>query len=167
MLFLLFQIAKDLYALDTREIVEVLPLVNVKEIPQAPRAVSGLFDYHGVTVPLVDLSELAHGTPSRRMMSTRIVLLRYAAVKEKEAQRELPWSDPSTESSGGDQLLGLIVERARATLRRSEEDFSDSNVAGASFLGRVTWDGDAIIQRISVQHLLPGEVRQQLFQSRR
>ena len=162
MLFLIFQIANDLYALDTREIVEVLPLVNVKEIPQAPRAVSGLFDYHGVTVPLVDLSELAHGTPSRRMMSTRIVLLRYAHSGRGD-QLHLRYAG----SSGDRQLLGLIVERARATLRRSEEDFTESNVAGASFLGRVTRDGDAIIQLISVEHLLPGEVREQLFQSQR
>jgi chemotaxis-related protein WspB len=162
MLFLLFQLANDLYALDTREIVEVLPLVNVKEIPQAPRAVCGLFDYHGATVPLVDLSELAHGTPSRRMMSTRIALLRYPG---RSGGEQLRLQYPGT--SSGEQLLGLIVERARATLRRSEEDFSESDVAGASFLGRVTREGDAIIQRISVEHLLPPVIREQLFQSRR
>jgi chemotaxis-related protein WspB len=149
MLFLLFQIANDLYALDTREIVEVLPMVNVKEIPQAPRSVSGLFDYHGTTVPLVDLSELAHGTPSRPMMTTRIVLLRYP------------------DSSGAGQLLGWLVEKARATLRRAEEDFADSNVEGAWFLGGVTREGDSLIQRISVPNLLPGQLREQLFQSPR
>jgi chemotaxis-related protein WspB len=162
MLFLLFQLANDLYALDTREIVEVLPLVNVKQIPQAPRAVCGLFDYHGATVPLVDLSELAHGTPSRRMMSTRIALLRYAS---RSGGEQLRLQYPG--SSDGQQLLGLILERARATLRRSEEDFSEADVAGASFLGAVTREGDAIIQRISVEHLLPPEVRDQLFQGRR
>jgi chemotaxis-related protein WspB len=162
MLFLLFQIANDLYALDTREIVEVLPLVNVKEIPQAPPAVCGLFDYHGVSVPLVDLSELAHGTPSRRMMSTRIVLLRYTDRSDGE-QLVLRYAG----NSGGEQLLGLIVERARATLRRSEEEFAESNVTGASFLGGVTRDGDSIVQRISVENLLPGELREQLFQSGR
>jgi len=149
MLFLLFQIANDLYALDTREIVEVLPLVNVKEIPQAPRSVCGLFDYHGATVPLIDLSELAHGTPSRRMMTTRIVLLRYP------------------DSSGASELLGLIVEKARATIRRSEEDFTESNVEGAWFLGGVTREGGSLIQRISVEKLLPGQLREQLFQVRR
>jgi chemotaxis-related protein WspB len=160
MLFLLFQIDNDLYALDTREIVEVLPLVNVKTIPQAPPAVCGLFDYHGVSVPLLDLSELAHGTPSRRMMSTRILLLRNTGRSDGD-QLVLRYAG----NSDGEQLLGVIVEKARATLRRSEEDFAESNVAGAPFLGGVTRDGEAIIQRITVDRLLPREVREQLFQS--
>jgi chemotaxis-related protein WspB len=161
MLFLLFQIANDIYALDTRDIVEVLPLVNVKEIPQAPEGVAGLFDYHGAAVPLVDLRLLADGTPSRRMMSTRIVLLRYSGSEGEQLVLRY------AADSGAEQLLGLIVEKARATLRRAEEDFAEPNVAGASFLGGVTRDGDNIVQRISVQHLLPGEVREQLFQDRR
>jgi chemotaxis-related protein WspB len=148
MLFLLFQIANDVYALDTRQIVEVLPLVNVKKIPQAPRAVSGLFTYHGVTMPLVDLSQLANDRESHRVMSTRIVVLRYL--------------DPR----GTERSLGLIVEKTRSTIRRSEEDFAETDVVGATFLGGVTRDGDRIVQRIRVEHLLSGDLVDQLFQAR-
>src|SRR6476619_7147607 len=101
MLFLLFQIANDVYALDTRQIVEVLPLVNAKKVPQAPRAVTGLFTYHGVTMPLVDLNQLAGDRESHRVMSTRIVVLRYLDLR------------------GTERMLGLIVEKTRSTLRRS------------------------------------------------
>lgn len=146
MLFLLFQIADDIYALDTQQIVEVLPLVDVKKIPRAPSAVSGLFTYHGVTIPLVDLSVLANDTESQRIMSTRIVVVRYV--------------DPR----GRAHFLGLIVEKTRATLRRSEEDFEESEVIGAAFLGGVTRDGDRIVQRIRVEHLLSGDLVDQLFQ---
>jgi chemotaxis-related protein WspB len=148
LLFLLFQISHDVYALDTRQIVEVLPLVNVKKIPQAPGAVSGLFIYHGVTMPLVDLSQLANGRESDRVMSTRVVVLRYM--------------DPR----GTERTLGLIIEKTRSTIRRSEEDFAESDVVGAAFLGRVTRDGDRLVQQIRVEHLLSGELLDQLFQAR-
>ena len=59
MLFLLFQIGKDRYALEASRVVEVVPLLALKELPQAPKGVAGLFNYRGALVPAVDLSELA------------------------------------------------------------------------------------------------------------
>ena len=47
MLFLLFRLGKDRYALPAREVVEVLPMLEVKQIPQAPLAVRGVFDFRG------------------------------------------------------------------------------------------------------------------------
>jgi chemotaxis signal transduction protein len=44
MLFLLFQMGKDHYALDAGQVAEVLPLVSIKQIPQAPMGVAGAFD---------------------------------------------------------------------------------------------------------------------------
>ena len=37
MLFLLFQLGNDRYALDASRVVEVLPLVELKHLPLAPR----------------------------------------------------------------------------------------------------------------------------------
>lgn len=146
MLFLLFQISHDFYALDTQHIVEVLPLVNVKKIPHAPGAVTGLFIYRGVTMPLLDLSQLANGKKSDRVMSTRVVVLRY------------------TDPRGTERTLALIVEKTRSTIRRSEEDFAEATVVGAAFLGGVTHEGDKLVQRIRVEHLISGELLDQLFQ---
>ena len=67
MLFLVFQLGKDRYAIEAHQVIEVLHLVNVKQIPQAPAGVAGVFDYHGASVPLIDLAELALGKPSRQM----------------------------------------------------------------------------------------------------
>ena len=36
MLFILFQLGQDCYALDAAQVAEVLPLVLVKKIPRAP-----------------------------------------------------------------------------------------------------------------------------------
>src|SRR5579883_332383 len=119
MLYLMFQLGQDRYALHTRQVVEVLPMVRVKEIPQAEEGVVGVFDYRGTPVPLLDLSTLAFKKASRARMSTRIILIDYEA------------------ESGQKHLLGLLAEKATETLRRSEEEFvaSGVDVPAAPYLG--------------------------------
>ena len=41
MLFLLFQLGRERYALEAGQVAAVLPLLNIMGIPQAPRAVAG------------------------------------------------------------------------------------------------------------------------------
>jgi chemotaxis-related protein WspB len=77
MLFLLFQLGRERYALEAGQVAAVLPLLSIKEIPQAPRAVAGLCNYRGTPVPVIDLSELTLGRPAQSRLSTRIVLVHY------------------------------------------------------------------------------------------
>ena len=142
MLFLKFRIGSESYALDTAQIVEVLPLLEITRIPQAPVGVAGLINYRGRPVPVVDLSELALGRPAQRHISTRLVLVRH-----------------------GERLLGLIAEQATETMRRGPEDFADSGIAsdGAPYLGPVTQDGGRLVRWIEVQRLLPAAVSGALF----
>lgn len=145
MLFLTFQVGKDRYALDTGKVVEVLPLVNFKAIPRAAAGVSGIFNYHGVPVPLIDLTELALGRPSEPRMSTRIIVIKYAR------------------DSGEPVVLGLKAEHVTETIRRSDQDFVESGVKGAeAYLGPVTIQADQIIQRVDITRLLPDHILAQL-----
>jgi chemotaxis-related protein WspB len=147
MLFLLFQIGEDRYAVAAKQVLEVLPQVELKRIPHAPSSVAGVFNYHGVPVPLIDLTELALGRPSTARMSTRIILTHY----------------PS--ESGTKHLIGLLAEQVIETFQRPESDFVDSGVAAADspYLGAVSTDKSGIVQRIEVHHLLPQALRDQLF----
>ena len=43
MLFLLFRLGKDRYAIEARQVVEVLPMLAAKQIPHAPPAVRGAY----------------------------------------------------------------------------------------------------------------------------
>lgn len=104
MLFLLFRIGDESFALATREIVEVVPLLELKTMRQAPAGVSGLLEYRGRFVPVVDLSVLELGRPARRWLSTRIVVM----------QRP----------GGGDGLIGLVVEKATETIQLDPGDFA-------------------------------------------
>ena len=147
MLILVFQLGKDRYAIEAHQVIEVLHLVNLKQVPQAPAGVAGVFDYHGASVPLIDLAELALGTPSRRWMSTRIILVKYEG------------------SPAETHMLGLLAEQATGTLRRNEADFSDAGLAVSDtpYLGNVTTDTSGIVQRIEISSLLSESVRSLLF----
>jgi chemotaxis-related protein WspB len=146
MLFVLFHLGPDRYAIDAGMVAEILPLVGIKSLPQAPRAVSGVFNFHGSPVPVVDLSRLALGRPSRGRLSTRIILVRYP-------------------TEGGERLLGLLAEKATETLRRDPADFVSSGVADdqAPYLGPVMADDRGIVQWIDVKTLLPPSITAVLF----
>ena len=75
MLYLLFSLGTQRYAVPAKRVVEVLPLVEVRQIPRSPAGVAGLFNYRGQLVPLIDLCELVVGLPAIPWLSTRILLV--------------------------------------------------------------------------------------------
>lgn len=147
MLFILFQLGADRYALPARDVAEVLPLVTLKEIPGAPRGVAGLMDYRGAPLPVIDLSALALGRPAARRISTRLLVVDYGAT------------------GGSRHLLGLLAERATELLAKPPEAFQPAGVQGAQtrYLGPVASDARGLIQRVDVGALLNDDLRAALF----
>jgi chemotaxis-related protein WspB len=147
MLFLLFQLGQDRYALEASRVVEVLPLLTMKRLPQAPRGVVGIFNYRGQPVPAIDLSELTLGQPASERLSTRIIVMRYL------------------DAAGATHLFGLVAERATETLRRDAREFVQAGlkIGAAPYLGPVLMDSQGPIQWINEQRLLPEPVRRLLF----
>jgi chemotaxis-related protein WspB len=148
MLFLLFQLGTARFALDASRIVEVLPLVAITPLPQAPSCVAGLLNHRGVPVPTIDLSVLALQRPALRRLSTRIVLVDFF---------------PDGPGSGG--ALGLIAEKATGTIRAEPTDFSQSGISNAAtpYLGPVLFDASGLVQWVDPQILLPPTLRDMLF----
>ena len=146
MLLLVFQLATHRFALDTRQVIEVLPLVEFRPLPQAPTGVAGVFSYHGRPVPLLDLAALALGEPSQTRMSTRIILVNFQDGTETPP-------------------LGLLAEKTTETIRREESDFAPPGVSvdATPYLGPVTNDERGMIQRVEINELLPESVREILF----
>jgi chemotaxis-related protein WspB len=147
MLFLLFQLGNDRYALDASRVVEVVPLLELKQLPQAPRGVAGIFKYRGRPVPAVDLCALTLGRPASERLSTRIIIVNYA------------------DDSGTQHLLGLIAEHVTEMLRKDASDFVDSGVrlSEAPHLGPILMDDKNPVQWIDERRLLPDPVRNLLF----
>lgn len=147
MLFLVFHIGDERYALPAKSVVEVLPMAALKRVRHAPKSVAGLLNYRGVSVPAVDLSDLTLGRPAAEKMSTRIVIVRCSSAESKE------------------RYLGLIAEAATGILRVQSEDFGKqgAGIRGLPYLGPLLTDEFGSIQLLYEQHLLSEPVRQRLF----
>ncbi|AYF90366.1 purine-binding chemotaxis protein CheW [Pseudomonas sp. DY-1] len=145
-LYLQFRMGGDRYALDVHEVVEVLPLRQLKQVPESPGWVAGVFSHRGVLVPVLDLGVLAFGQAAQVRTSTRLVLVDYPL-------------------EGRTRWLGLILEQATDTLRCRPDEFRDYGLeqGGARYLGPVYQGADGLVQRIRVAELLPDEVRALLF----
>lgn len=143
---LLFHIGADRYALRLRDVVRVLPLLELKQLPLAPAAVAGLMDFHGQSVPVVDLSLLAGTAPGQQHFDTRILLVHYRAP------------------DGATHLLGLLAERVLGVGEVDAAALADSGVRAAPFLGQVASDATGIVQLVEPDRLLPPELRAMLFQ---
>lgn len=147
MMFLMFNLGKDRYALEARSVIEVLPLLDLKRIPDAPRGVAGIFNYRGRPVPAIDLSELTLGETAGERLSTRIIIINYP------------------DETGKLHPLGLIAERATEIIRRDTTEFLDPGLkfGDAPYLGPLSTDSRGVIQRVHEQLLLSDKVRDILF----
>ncbi|OJA23491.1 chemotaxis protein CheW [Burkholderia ubonensis] len=158
MLFLLFELDGERYALEATRIVEVLALAPLKSIPGAPPWIAGAIDRHGKPVPVVDVAQLALGRAARRLRSTRLVVVRYHTP---DAQPDAP---PDSGSAAG-RMLGLIVEHATQTCRIDPARFADSGIATphARWLGPVAGDASGFVQWVDVRRMLDDDARTLLF----
>lgn len=147
MLFVLFHLGPERYALDAQRVVEVVPLLALKKLNPAPRGVAGMFLYRGRPVPALDLCELTLGRPAAERLSTRIIIVNHSSP------------------DGTEQLIGLIAERATEILRRDEKDpAADPDAkAAAPFLGPLLTDAQGVIQIVSPEKLVQERLRAQLF----
>lgn len=146
-MLIVFQMKGERYALDSRHVAEIVPLVRFREIPRAPEYICGLFEYRGQVTPVVDLSALTGGNPSQRLLSTRILLVHYPDSKQRV------------------RTLGLLAERVTDTVEIEDSSLKPSGirVEQSPYLGKVITDSAGMIQCIELQELLPAPVRDILF----
>ena len=137
MLMLLFHAGDNLYALDSSQVVEVIPMVVLRKIYHVPEYVAGFFNYHGTIVPVIDLGNLIGGITCRPRFSTRIVMVNYTA------------------KDGRQQRLGLMAERVTETLTRPDIDSKSPAIASdVPYLGQMFMDELGMIQLIYWEHLI-------------
>jgi chemotaxis-related protein WspB len=147
-LYLLFQLGSDRYALEASRVVEVLPLVPLKRPFRPPPGVAGSLNYHGDFVPVVDMSELAMGRPAPPRLSTRIILARLVAAGDRAP------------------LLGIICENATDMMRCEPADFVPAGVASeeAPYLGPIRIGPHGLVQLVDIDRLLSASLREFLFE---
>ncbi|OGQ95047.1 MAG: hypothetical protein A2521_00430 [Deltaproteobacteria bacterium RIFOXYD12_FULL_57_12] len=148
MLLLLFEIGEGRYALTADQLVEVVPLVQVKKIPLAPPYVVGLLNYRGTPTPVLDLGELLIGTPCEPKFSTRTIIVNY------------PFDGKNTKK------LGLIATQVTETVKTALKEVPASGVLMDESLYRLGTDADneRMIQWFDLKRMLPEQDIIKLFQ---
>lgn len=141
MLMLLLNIRNERYAIESRQVVEVIPLVVLKSFPHQPEHIAGVFNYRGRIVPVMDLCRLMRDKPSSEYLSTRIVLVNYWG---NNTELKAPY------------ILGLMTEQVVETLHKSESEFVDPNIQidTAPYLGKMIVDDQGMIQCLRIEYLL-------------
>ncbi len=149
MKYLLFRAGADHYAVSLVAVEEVLPQVELKSTPLAAPGVVGVMDWHGVAVPVVDLSLILTGAAVPDRLGSRIVRIRHGFG---------PGGEP--------RYLGIRVEGATEVASWEESEFQPPGVSvpGARWLGPVVPTERGLVQRVDLAALLPAEVAAQLWE---
>lgn len=146
MLYLLFNVKRDAYAVEVGRLVEVVPWVPLRAIAKAPRFVAGLLNYRGQAVPVIDLCAQMFGEPSAELLSSRIMVVTYV-------------------HRGMSVLLGMLAEHVTETLECDPQKFQalPMNSDEAPYLREFIPYREHLVQRIEIDALLSDKVHALLF----
>ncbi len=130
-----------LFAVDAAEVVEVVPVVEVRTITAMPAWFCGLGDHHGRLIPILDGSKLAGSDGFEPRLGSRVLVMEILVGERK-------------------RRVGLLVE---AIDEITAIEFSDRNGhlgfggSEAPHLGAVVRLGSKTVQRFSLERFLAGE----------
>ena len=148
MQLLTFTVAGESYAIESRRVVEVLPLVPARPIPHTPGYVRGVFTYRGSLVPLVDLGRRLNDVSLEERLSTRVIVVEYMPPGTPRPAR-----------------LGLVAENVISIIaaERADTSLPALELESAPFLGRILRIDGRTIQVIDGDRLLPEDLAAALF----
>lgn len=149
MQLLTFAIGGHPYAIESRRIVEVLPLVAARPMPHVPDFVRGLFTYRGRLLPLVDLGVLLGASKAPELLSTRVIVVSL----DQDAEAGLPARQHA-------RHLGLVAERVISirSAAGTAAVLPHLELASAPYLGPVFTLGGDTIQVLDIDRLLPDDL---------
>jgi chemotaxis-related protein WspB len=139
MLMLLFQAGTCRYALNSQQIVEVLPWASLYPAPKAQGVIKGLLNYHGQLVSVIDLGQLLHGTPSSRSYGSRIILVNAEAV-----------AVPGFEAA---KWIGLLADRVVDTQAITPAMLVATGESTAPYLGHAIVQDQTLIRCFHLEGL--------------
>lgn len=124
--------------MESKDVVEVIPRVSLRPAVNLPSYVSGLFNYRGVVVPVIDLCFLIQGRASGQNLSSRIIMV------------------TSGDRNGKDHYIGLLSEGVTDTISRPLSAFHDTGLNSGlkPYLGGMTLDERGMVQILHLKVLL-------------
>ena len=134
-LYLQLFVGNSRFALSAKDVIAIVPVVSLHKVPKSPDYIVGILNYHGDSVPVIDVQELLAGKKSNNRL--------------KNDRR----------------LIGLLAEKLTEVTRVDESEFKASGVQNdnARYLGDVLTDDKGILQRLKVSEMLPKAAQKILF----
>jgi chemotaxis-related protein WspB len=167
MLLLLFCLQEERYAIPSRQVLEIIPLVDLQPIHQSPSDIPGFFNYRGCIVPVIDLCQRLKGQPSRPHLSTRIILVdlqakhrnelgQSAEESQTDGQLDRPGRLAMGEIAPTGSILGLMAERVTDTIHSQDAGLLSRGlqVGDNPMLGNMLQDHQGLIQVLNLSHIL-------------
>ena len=147
MLLLTFRTGESLYAVDARQVVEVVPRVGVRRVPHAPDYVLGMLSYRGRVFPVVDFARLAGAPPSRDALSTRLIVAEFT-VPGAEGRR-----------------IGILAESVNQVIeaKAGQVVLPGMDLDEAPYLGRMIQLEEGLVQLVKPERMLPDRLQESLY----
>jgi chemotaxis-related protein WspB len=126
-LMVLFQVGDQQYAIASDHIQEILPGIDLHPMDSPRPDITGLMNYHGAMIPVLDLNQRMKGRSSQRHFGTRIVLLK---------------------QTPGQPQMAFLAERIIDTLTLNPQNLVDVPEAfdQAPYLGQIILQNESIIR---------------------
>lgn len=147
MLYSKFLIGDDRYLIAINQITVIIPYVNLKLVPSMPDYAAGLLNYHGLSIPVIDLCQLLDARPCKKILSTRIIVVNIQSRKGR-----------------GKVEVGLLVENATETFSANDDGFVEPGMKNPEmpFVGDVINDDEGMVTRIFPQDIF-SKIDEDLF----
>ncbi len=150
MLMVLFQLGPERFAVDSRCVVEIVPMVEFKAVPHTPEYIAGLFNFRDTVVPVIDLCQLTQKRLCQKYLSSRIILVDYGRLTGLAAKET--------------RILGLLAERVTEVREKPAASVKPPvHSSGAPYLGDIFFFNGEMNQCLEPAALLPENLRDMLF----
>lgn len=137
MLLVMFRSGGNLYAVDARRVVEVVPRVALRPVPHASIWMLGLLSYRGRIVPMIDFGALTGAPAARDVLSTRAIVANSIGL------------------DGAPALVGLVAEDVSRvkTVEEAKVLKPGPRRGAAPYLGAVLRLDEGLVQLVDVDRL--------------
>lgn len=152
-----FLVGNERFAVRTTAVVEVVPCIAPRPVPAAYPGLTGVINYRGRIVPVLDLCLLFGLGPCPIRMSSRILVCDRA--QDGDALGDLP---------EGARYVGLLaqdVTRVATLDLGTRASHPGPRTEGVQGLGRIVWLDKEIVQLVRVREIVPGAALQALCQA--
>ncbi|MGA2059092.1 MAG: chemotaxis protein CheW [Thermoguttaceae bacterium] len=135
MLLIMCHAGANRFAFESRDVLEVLPRVNLHRLPDSPPWLAGLMIFRGAPIPVIDLTQLMQSAPCPNRLSSRI------AVVEIALKLSL-------------QRFGVLAEQMGLNEFNADQKHSGAETGGRTAMGKLCLDEQGVFQIIDPTSLV-------------